>query len=98
MNTDMNNMTQTDVPSHEALMKQINETGFAMDDVLLYLDTHPTDAEAFTLYQSYAALLEQGRKAFLEQIGPLNQTDSALDSSYTWVCSPWPWQNPQKEG
>ena len=50
MNTDMNNMTQTDVPSHEALMKQINETGFAMDDVLLYLDTHPTDAKALAYY------------------------------------------------
>ena len=26
MNTDMNNMTQTDVPSHEALMKQIKRS------------------------------------------------------------------------
>ena len=37
-------------------------------------------------------------QAGIQQIAPLNQTDSALDSSYTWVCSPWPWQNPQKEG
>ena len=72
----------------QVLLNRIRVCDFVLTESALYLDTHPTDAEAFTLYQSYAALLEQGRKAFLEQIGPLNQTDSALDSSYTWVCSP----------
>ena len=77
---------------------ELQALSFIIQELGLYLDTHPTDNEAFALYQNYAALLEQGRRTFLEKIGPLEQTDAALDSSYSWVCSPWPWQNPQKEG
>ena len=89
---------QTDPKRYERMEALSEGTLFPGLNLPFHLMKNPTDAEAFTLYQSYAALLEQGRKAFLEQIGPLNQTDSAQDSSYTWVCSPWPWQNPQKEG
>lgn len=77
---------------------ELQALSFIIQELGLYLDTHPTDGEAFKLYQNYAALLEQGRRTFREKIGALEQTDSALDSSYTWVCAPWPWQNPQKEG
>ena len=33
-------------PSKEELMKKINEHSFAVDDLLLYLDTHPQDVQA----------------------------------------------------
>ena len=32
------------------IMKQLNEGSFAMDDVLLYLDTHPNDRDALNYY------------------------------------------------
>ena len=32
------------------LMKNVYETGFALDEILLYLDTHPTDQEAMNYY------------------------------------------------
>ena len=65
---------------------------FIVLELGLYLDTHPDDEEAFRLYRRYVELLEQGRRTYVEQIGPLEQIDSAMDDSYTWVNAPWPWQ------
>ncbi len=75
----------------QALALVVHELG-------LYLDTHPEDAEAFKLFQQYTKLLQQGKKTYLEKIGPLSQTDAALDDSYTWVYGPWPWQNQGNQG
>ena len=32
------------------LLNMIDQASFAMDDVLLYLDTHPCDRQAFAYY------------------------------------------------
>ncbi len=76
---------------------ELQALSFVVQELGLYLDTHPEDAEAFTLYQNYTRLLEQGRRIYLEKVGPLVQTDAALDNSYTWVLGPWPWQHQGKE-
>lgn len=70
---------------------------FVVHELGLYLDTHPEDEEAFALYQNYVKLLKQARKTYVEKFGPLVQTDAAMDETYTWVNTPWPWQNPDKE-
>lgn len=77
---------------------ELQALAFIVHELGLYLDTHPEDAEAFALFQNYTKLLEQGRKTYLEKIGPLTQTDAALDDSYTWVYGPWPWQNQANQG
>ena len=92
MNTDMNNMTQTDVPSHEALMKQINETGFAMDDVLLYLDTHPTDAKALAYYHYVTNMYTNAMSAHAAYYGPLRADQVTSDTYWTWMTEKWPWE------
>ena len=71
--------------------------GFVVHELGLYLDTHPDDAEAFKLYQSYVKLLKQGKQTYVEKFGPLVQTDAAMDDSFTWVNAPWPWNNPDME-
>ena len=40
----------------------------------------------------------RGKKTYVEKIGPLVQTDAALDNSFTWVYGPWPWQNQGNQG
>ena len=92
MNTDMNNMTKTDVPSHEALMKQINETGFAMDDVLLYLDTHPTDAKALAYYHYVTNMYNNAMSAHAAYYGPLRADQVTSDTYWTWMTEKWPWE------
>ena len=36
------------------LLNIIDQTSFAMDDVLLFLDTHPCDQQALSYYQAMA--------------------------------------------
>lgn len=42
-------MNQTD---KKKLLRYIQEVSFAIDDVVLYLDTHPYDEEALKYYKS----------------------------------------------
>lgn len=76
----------------EELMKTIYESGFALDDVLLYLDTHPCDQEALRYYQYVRTLRKEALEAYNCQFGPLTK-DQVNDTNYwNWVDSPWPWE------
>lgn len=67
----------------------------ALDFVLLelgtYLDTHPDDMEAFTLFKQYAALSKSAKDAYERTNGPLMRKSAANDDRYTWLQDPWPW-------
>ncbi|MEY8355894.1 spore coat protein CotJB [Lachnospiraceae bacterium 54-53] len=76
----------------DMLLKQVYETSFAMDDVVLYLDTHPDDQEALNYYCYVSELREQAMQAYEEQCGPL-MVEGVMDENYwTWIDDPWPWE------
>ena len=64
---------------------------FAVDELGLYLTTHPTDQEVLSLYWSYIQLANEGRKKYQKMYGPLLQTDVTEDGSFAWLKNPWPW-------
>ena len=64
---------------------------FAISELGLYLDTHPSDQEAFALYQKYVQMYQEGKKRYQEQYGPLMQKDTAQMGKYRWLENPWPW-------
>ena len=74
-----------------AIMKQINEASFAMDDVLLFLDTHPTDAAAMQYYRTVAGMRTNAIEAFERQFGPLF-VDHVSGPTWDWVTEKWPWE------
>ena len=45
-------------------MKRIDDASFAMDDVILYLDTHPDDRNALNYYRYVVALRKEAVKAY----------------------------------
>ena len=53
------------------LMKRIDDASFAMDDVILYLDTHPDDRNALNYYRYVVALRKEAVKAYEASFGPL---------------------------
>ena len=73
------------------LMKQINEASFAMDDVLLFLDTHPNNREALQYYKSVSAMRRNAMAAYQSQFGPL-MVDDVTGNSWSWVTEKWPWE------
>ena len=65
---------------------------FAVDELGLYLTTHPQDQEALQLYWSYIKLSEEGREKYKKTYGPLLQTDLTPEDGYAWLQDPWPWE------
>lgn len=77
--------------SKQALMKQINEASFAMDDVLLFLDTHPDNQEAMQYYRNAVNMRKNAMDAYQRQFGPL-MVDDVMGNSWSWVTEKWPWE------
>ncbi len=75
------------------LLNVIDQASFAMDDVLLYLDTHPCDQAALSYYQSAAGMRRQAMDAYQQSCGPL-MADSvnSAGACWLWVQGPWPWE------
>lgn len=76
------------------LMKLINEVSFAVDDIKLYLDTHPCDENARAYFEKYSRMRNEALKEYAENYGPLT-VDTAIYSDsekWNWIDEPWPWQ------
>lgn len=72
-------------------LNELQALEFVVGELGLYLDTHPDDEEAFYVYKQYVELEKDARKAYVSNKGPLFQTESVLNDSFTWVQGPWPW-------
>lgn len=75
-----------------ALLRKVYEASFAVDDVSLYLDTHPDDQDALNYYQYVSELRKQAMDAYEAQCGPLMIDEVRSDNYWTWVNNPWPWE------
>ena len=64
---------------------------FAIQELGLYLTTHPDDQEVLQLYWSYIRLAGQGREAYRARYGPLLETDLTPEDGFAWLKDPWPW-------
>lgn len=75
-----------------SLLKQVYESSLAMDDAVLYLDTHPNDQEALNYFYYIKNMRQQAVNAYETQCGPLT-VEGVMDANYwTWVNDPWPWE------
>lgn len=74
------------------IRKRVFETGFALDDILLYLDTHPMDREALRYYQYAKQQNEEAVRAYEQTYGPLMFTQVDCKNEWSWMKNPWPWE------
>ena len=87
-------MYRNQCTAKEKLMNRINEVSFAVNDVLLYLDTHPCCEEAISFYQECEQERQKLLKEYAQCYGPLT-VDAALESggdTWKWVQQPFPWE------
>ncbi len=73
------------------LLQKVYETGFMMDDVLLYLDTHPHDVQAMEYYQEARKANKEAIAAYEQACGPL-MINGVCSDSWSWINNPWPWE------
>ena len=70
------------------LLKKLAASKFAMVDLHLYLDTHPSDLQALALYKKYESKYILLRREYEEKYGELNWLAS---QGVEWFKTPWPW-------
>lgn len=76
----------------KSLMQQVYETGFAVDDIVLYLDTHPTCQKGLKYYKEAVKNFAEAKCAYEKECGPLQKTESDCPDYFDWVNNPWPWE------
>lgn len=72
-------------------LSELMAIDFVVDELELFLDTHPDDAEAFAMYQTFLSLQCEARARYVKKYGPITQSDMLGMSSYAWLDNPWPW-------
>ena len=82
-----------DVRNRNALMCKIMEIDFALNEMVLFLDTHPCDKKALSLYNKYADKSRELKAMYNENFGPITPADNLSQENWDWVHGPWPWEN-----
>lgn len=77
----------------ESLLQQIQQASFGINELNLYLDTHPDEKTALSHYQHYRKMRNDAITQYAMKYGPLTPYDSLDTADWTWANEPWPWQN-----
>lgn len=73
-----------------SLLRAVQEQEFTLNELNLFLDTHPDCAEAFAAYRQALENAAEARRQFESEWGPL--TAWSVGDRYAWVDCPWPWE------
>ena len=76
----------------ENMMCRIKQLEFVLVELNLYLDSHPSDAEALAYYKQirdeHAVLA-----AKCAECGMPLTAGASVGQKWDWVMSPWPWES-----
>lgn len=75
--------------NRQSLLRKYSAEQFAAWELHLYLDTHPYDREAQTMYEQHNAHASALKKEYESKYGPIMSNNS---DSCEWLSSPWPWE------
>lgn len=80
--------------SNNQLLQKINEVSFAVNDILLFLDTHPNCEEAMNYYQEMVLLRNKYLKEYAASYGPLTVDTARMseENCWKWALQPFPWE------
>ena len=81
-------------PCKKELLNWINTVSFAVNDVQLFLDTHPCNEQALEFLRKYEGQRRKALKEYARYYGPLTIDSMDLDGCdrWNWINEPWPWQ------
>lgn len=73
-------------------LQAVNESAFVVQELALYLDTHPTCPAGLAKFQQARQAYAQAMEEYTAQYGPLRQEQAAGCGCWQWTESPWPWE------
>ena len=72
------------------MINKIRCLEFAINELALYLDTHPEDQRALCLHNKYCKELKDLKDKYQRVYGPL--TINYPCNKWRWLEMPWPWE------
>ena len=72
------------------MLNEIRSLAFAITDIALYLNTHPTDEKALCLHREYCNRYDNLKDKYQRMYGPL--TIYFPCNKWKWLENPWPWE------
>lgn len=78
--------------SRDELLQKITALDFYIIDLHLYLNTHPDDKEAITMYNYCVTQVKGLREEYTHSYGMLLANNSTSKQPWQWIENPWPWQ------
>lgn len=76
----------------EELLQNVRKYDFAVVDTVLFLDGHPHNANALAFYREMSQRLAEAKKKYEEKFGPLGNQKVDVDTEWSWIHDPWPWE------
>ncbi len=77
------------------LKRKIHEIDFGLYELLLFLDSHPTNQKAMQLTDEYREhrrmLIDEYEKCYGKYV--VTPSDVPTGKSWQWLDGPWPWDN-----
>lgn len=70
------------------LLREYSIAQFAMLELHIYLDTHPSDLKAAALHNEFARKAANLKERYEEKFGPLTPSEG---EGADWLQNPWPW-------
>ena len=74
------------------LLNKIMSLNFAINDLVLYLDTHPNDRNAILMHNEYSQNIKALIEEYQRKFGPLTVNFTSNENSWDWIDNPWPWE------
>ena len=78
--------------SKKELFDIINQASFMLDDITLFLNTHPDCREALHAYKHYKEIRENAIDDYTSMYEPISRYNVDTDNYWDWVNKPWPWE------
>lgn len=76
----------------DKLLKRIQAEDFAVYEVALYLDVHPTNKRALAYYQKHRDIVMRLKQEYQEKYGMLTLYENTDPNDWHWIDKPWPWE------
>ena len=86
-------MTNSQANERDSLFMELRQISFALDELRLFLDNHPTDTAALSLYGEYQARRKEILDAYVPNYGPVEAYNVNTESGWGWINMPMPWES-----
>lgn len=80
--------------SNALYLHQCND--FCIQELTLYLDTHPKDVAALHLLNRHLEIRDELKRNAEKKMGPLTNYDHDTND-WRWIKGPWPWERGANE-